>query len=119
MTLDEAGVGIVHHFVGGLYAKEMRVAAGLVIAQHKHKFDHMSLLSVGSVEIEVDGERSTHVAPALIEIRANAHHGIKALTDVVWYCVHSTDCVDSDEIDETLILPSDPQDMKRIAEGML
>lgn len=120
MTLDEAGVGIVHHFAGAkLYAKEMHVNAGLVIAQHKHKFDHLSLLVAGDVEIEVDGVRSRHSAPACITITAGKHHGVKALTDVIWYCIHSTDCVDAAEIDEALILPSNPLDMQRLAEGML
>lgn len=114
MTLD-----IAHYFGGGVYAKEMRVAAGVAIAQHKHRFDHLSLLASGSVEVEVDGMRTTHNAPACLTIKAGKHHGVKALTDVVWYCIHATECADEDEVDAALVLPSDPQDMRRIAEGML
>lgn len=110
---------VSHHFGGGVYAKEMRVQAGVAIAQHKHKFDHLSLLASGSVVVEVDGARVTYDAPACITIQANKHHGVLALTDVVWYCIHATKCADADEIDETLVLPSDIGDMQRLAEGML
>lgn len=98
---------ITHHFGGGVYAKETRIPAGHVLVQHAHKFAHLSILAKGSVEAIIDGERQVITAPACITIAANKHHGIKSLTDVVWYCVHATDCTDEDKVDEVLILPGD------------
>jgi hypothetical protein len=42
-------------------------------------------------------------APACLDIKADTHHGIKALTDCVWYCIHATDEKDPDKVDEVII----------------
>ena len=94
---------IEHHFGAGVYAKETRIPAGYVLVQHKHKHDHLSILASGSAEVTVDGETTVHTGPACLTIVADKHHGVKALTDVVWYCVHATDCTDIEKIDEVLI----------------
>lgn len=103
MTLDEAGVGIAHHFVGGLYAKETHIPAGIKLTQHSHTFDHLSALMKGSVMVEVNGRGEVHVAPKLLTIKAGQAHEVTAITDVVWACLHATDETDADRIDETLI----------------
>jgi len=72
-------------------------------------------LASGSVEMVVDGVKSIVDAPACLTIAADKHHGIKSLTDVVWYCVHATDCTDEDDIDEVLIVPSDVEEMQKLA----
>jgi mannose-6-phosphate isomerase-like protein (cupin superfamily) len=106
---------IAHHFGGGVYAKETRIPAGQVLVQHAHKFDHLSILAEGSVEVMVEGERHVLHAPACLTIQANKHHGVRSLTDVVWYCVHATDCADESEIDEVLIAPADLRAAQTIA----
>jgi len=83
---------IHHHFSSGVYAKETRIPAGHVLVQHAHKHDHLSILASGSVEMVVDGAKSVVHAPACLTIAAGKHHGVKSLADVVWYCVHTTDC---------------------------
>jgi len=106
---------IHHHFSAGVYAKETRIPAGYVLVQHAHKHDHLSILASGSVEMVVDGVKSVVEAPACLTIAAGKHHGIKSLTDVVWYCVHATDCTDEDAIDEVLVEPSNVEEMKELA----
>ena len=107
---------INHHFSAGVYAKETLIPAGHVLVQHKHKFDHLSILASGSVELMVDGEKRIVHAPACLTIEANKHHGVKSLTDVVWYCIHATDCTDTDEIDEVLIAPGDADQVQELAQ---
>ena len=110
---------ILHHFGGGVYAKETIVPAGMVLVQHKHGHDHLSILASGTVEVVVDGERKEVTGPACLTIEANKHHGIKALTDAVWYCIHATTCTDETEVDAVLIVPGDQSEMQAMAEGML
>lgn len=117
VTIDEQ-LGVTHHFGGGVYAKETRVPAGFVLVQHKHEHDHLSVLASGTVELLVDGERSEITGPTCVTIRAGKHHGVKALTDVAWYCIHATDCTDASLVDEVLIVPSD-EDMGAMARSML
>ena len=109
---------IHHHFSAGVYAKETRIPAGYVLVQHAHKHDHLSILASGSVELAVDGVKSVVHAPACLTIAAGKHHGIKSLTDVVWYCVHATDCTDEDEIDEVLIEPNNVEEMQKLASSL-
>jgi mannose-6-phosphate isomerase-like protein (cupin superfamily) len=75
-------------------------------------------LASGSVELAVDGVKSIVHAPACLTIAAGKHHGIKSITDVVWYCVHATDCTDEDEIDEMLIESGNMEEMKELAESL-
>ena len=107
---------INHHFSAGVYAKETLIPAGRVLVQHKHKFSHLSILASGSIELMVDGERKIIHAPACLTIEANKHHGVKSLTDVVWYCIHATDCTDMNEIDEVLIVAGDDTQARELAQ---
>lgn len=103
MTLDDAGVGIVHHFVGGMYAKETHIPAGVKLLQHAHEFDHLSILVRGSALVEVDQSRHVYHAPAFITIAAGKLHQVTAITDVCWACLHATDETDLDKIDGAIV----------------
>ena len=107
---------INHYFSAGVYAKETLIPAGHVLVQHKHKFSHMSILASGSIELMVDGKRKIIHAPACLTIEADKHHGVKSLTDVVWYCIHATECTDLDEVDEVLIVPCDVAQAQELAQ---
>ena len=56
---------------------------------HKHNFDHVTLLAVGSVLVEVDGQETKEFhGPTFIVIDKDLRHKFTALTDgVVYYCV--------------------------------
>lgn len=108
---------IQHFFGGGVYLKETRIPEGMVLVQHKHEHDHLSYLAFGLVELKVDGASRVISGPQAITIEAGKHHGVKALSDSLWLCIHATDCEDEDTVDEVLIVPSD-ENMQAIAEGM-
>lgn len=105
---------IQHYFSSGVYAKETRIPAGFVLVQHAHKHDHLSILASGSVELVVDDVKLVVHAPSCLTIAAGKHHGIKSLTDVVWYCVHATNCTDKNEVDETLIVSDNTVEASKI-----
>ena len=94
-----------HHFIGGVYAKEMKYPQGWIVKSHKHKYDHMSVLAKGTVVLEVDGVKEIFEAPAVINVTANKHHSVLALEDTVWLCIHKIEGeFDIDTVDETLIV---------------
>lgn len=109
---------ITHHFGGGVYAKETHIPEGMILVQHRHEHDHLSYLVAGMVELEVDGVRRTVAAPACLTIEAGKHHGVKALVDSIWLCIHKTDCTDEEEVDQVLILEPDGPEMMGILEAM-
>ena len=94
---------IIHHFSDGLYAKETIINAGEHLLQHKHTFSHLSVLAKGKVVVTTDEGYKIVEAPACLEIKANTHHGVKALTDCVWFCIHATDEKDPSKVDEVII----------------
>ena len=94
---------INHHFSAGVYAKETLIPAGHVLVQHKHKFSHLSILAKGKVAVMKGEEIEVIEAPACIEIKAGVTHGVKALTDCVWFCIHATDEKDESKVDQVLM----------------
>lgn len=94
---------ITHHFSDGLYAKETAVPEGTAILKHTHDFSHLSILAKGRVAV-LKGEAVELIdAPACIEIKAGVLHGVKAVTDCVWFCIHATDEKDPLKVDEVLL----------------
>ena len=94
---------IEHHFSEHLYAKKVSLDAGAIAVQHKHKFDHLSILAKGKVIVLFEEDANEYTAPACINIIKGVDHAIKALEDSVWYCVHATDETDATKVDEVLI----------------
>jgi len=99
----EAHSMIEHYFSDGLYAKETHISAGQMLMQHKHNYSHFGIIAKGKVVVVKEGDIQIVEAPACIDIKAGENHGVKAITDVVWYCVHATDEKDPSKVDEVLI----------------
>lgn len=102
-VLEDIGGTITHHFSDGLYAKESFVPAGSAILKHTHDYSHLSILAKGKVAVMKGDAIEIIDAPACIEIKANVTHGIKAISDCVWFCIHATDEKDPSKVDEVLI----------------
>jgi quercetin dioxygenase-like cupin family protein len=94
---------ITHHFSQGLYAKQTVIPAGTAILKHTHSFNHLSILAEGKVAVLRGDEIDIVTAPACIEIKAGLTHGVKAITDCVWFCIHATDETDPSKVDDILI----------------
>lgn len=94
---------IEHTFSGREYAKKMELPAGHYAETHEHLYDHISILAVGEVTVQIDGESSRYVGPTAMVILANKTHRIDAITDSVWFCVHATDEIDPEKVDQVLI----------------
>ena len=71
--------------------------------KHTHTFNHLSILAHGKVAVLRGTEIDIVSAPACIEIKAGENHGVKAITNVVWFCIHATDEKDASKVDEVLI----------------
>ena len=77
--------------VSNLWVKMMHFnKAGDFIPGHAHTFDHISLLSTGSVEVLVEKESTIFTAPAIIYIKKELTHRITALeSGTVVSCIHA------------------------------
>jgi len=102
--LQDINSKVTHHFSDGLYAKEMNFPAGSAVVKHVHDFSHLSILAKGQIEVLLeDGDVRTFTAPVCIEIKSGIYHGVTALTDCTWFCIHSTNEKDPHKVDNVLI----------------
>jgi len=97
---------IKHHFSGREYAKQMTLPAGHYAETHEHVYDHLSIVALGRVLVDIDGVRRELEGPDCIVIPAGRKHRIEALTDSVWFCVHATEETDPARVDSVLIKES-------------
>lgn len=93
-----------HHFGAGVYAKEMHLPKGYHATTHKHAYDHLSILAQGKAWVTAGGTAKLYTAPAVVTIEAGVAHGIEAVEDAVWYCIHPADQEDPQHIDDVAIL---------------
>ena len=81
--------------LGGVFVKVMSLKRGDLVVTHSHKYSHAHILGKGRIMLEVDGEQTEYVAPAVIEIEAGKNHGILAVEDSIGFCVHNTSVIDA------------------------
>lgn len=85
--------GLQFHFVGAMFAREVRLKAGEVSCMHVHDYDHVSLY-VGHVRlVKEDGEQEFTGAGA-VTVKAGERHAVLALTDSLWICAHEVAIAD-------------------------
>ena len=94
---------VIHHFSDGLYAKETFIPKDMILKQHEHTYSHLSILAKGSVVLNKEGDLIVYKAPCCINIKKDISHGVLALEDCVWYCIHATDETDENKVDNVLI----------------
>jgi len=77
--------------ISNVWIKLMKfVKTGDFVPGHKHNFDHGTVLSQGSVEVDIAGEKTTFTAPTIIYIEKDLIHKITALEpNTVVLCIHA------------------------------
>lgn len=105
MSYNELG------FFGNIWVRQQNLKkAGDVSEGHKHKFDHVTLLSKGSVMIYVEGkEPKKFTAPTFIVVRKEYNHHVQALEDdTVYYCVFALRNIDGEVVEDIFGEEHDP-----------
>ena len=78
--------------------------AGDVEEGHTHDFDHVTLLSKGSLKVISEGKETIFNAPHMIFIHKDKHHELIALEDgTIACCIHGTRDDSGDIIDAACI----------------
>ena len=75
---------------GNIFSRQMHfLKAGDIEYGHTHHFDHMTLLTNGSLEVTVDGKKTIFKAPQMIWIKSEHKHELVALEEnTIAYCIH-------------------------------
>lgn len=85
----------------GIAIKQMALpAAGMLVPQHSHRYDHTSMLAVGAVQVWADNQDLGRFdAPCPIFIKAGVKHTVLSLeANTVIYCIHRVDRTGSIEV---------------------
>lgn len=97
--------------VSNVFSRLMHFKKGDVEEGHKHIYDHGTLLSTGSVLVEMlDDEGNVlgakeFVAPTFLFIEKNKNHRLTALEDnTVCACIHALRSVDDELIDPDFLV---------------
>jgi quercetin dioxygenase-like cupin family protein len=93
-SLDDQPFGVEINTADGILVKQMVLKrAGSVVPQHAHRFDHMTMLARGSVQVWENGRYAGEKhAPAGIFIKAGVKHSFVSMEAfTVLYCIHRTD----------------------------
>ena len=96
------------HNLMGCYAnvwvrQKIFTKVGEEIGGHKHKYDHLSILARGEVQLRVDDTIKVFKAPTFIVIPKDKVHNATALTDdVLWYCVFAHRDIDGEVFDSEI-----------------
>jgi hypothetical protein len=105
-ALQQVEVPTKHHFIPGVYAREMFVAAGTTIIGAVHKAEHFFLLTAGTMVLTGDGIAPRRVSAPFFAI---SHPGVKraghAETDCTVLTFHRTDETDVEKIRAELTEP--------------
>jgi len=85
--------------------------AGDIEVSHTHSYDHGTLLSSGSVQVDMLDDNNeivstkTFVAPNFIFINKNNYHRITALEDnTVCACIHAIKTIDEELVDPDFLV---------------
>lgn len=112
---DQIEIPVRHIFGGGIYCREIRIPAGVLLTGKIHKYEHVNIMSAG--------EMSVLTETGILRVRAPfatvSKPGIKRVAYVheaaVWTTVHRTDLTDPDEIEEHFIAQSEADYLTFIA----
>lgn len=77
--------------VANLFSRMMHFRkSGDVEHGHRHLFDHLTLLSKGSLRVRIGDQETVFQAPHMIYIRAQVEHELTALEDdTLAFCIHA------------------------------
>ena len=102
LTLPQVELPITHNFAGGIYAREMRAPAGACITGKIHKFEHINILSKGSITVVTEHGLQYMQAPCTIISKPGTKRAGYAHEEVVWTSIHATKATTVEEAEAEL-----------------
>lgn len=114
MSKPEIKIGCVSN----VYTRMMHFKnAGDTEHGHSHVFDHLTLLSSGSLRVTVNDESTEFKAPFMIFIKAGKKHELMALEDnTVACCIHAMR--DGDDVSDIVDPASIPDGVSIVDNGI-
>lgn len=92
-----------HYFADGLYARELRIPAGVALTGAVHQREHMSVVLKGKISVATEeGSRVLEAGQIVIAAPGSKRAGL-ALEDTVWVTFHATSAITISEAETELV----------------
>lgn len=110
---------VTHHFTPGLYAREIRMPAGLLITSETHRTEHPFVVSQGRVLVYIEREDRWEAieAPYFGVTKPGTRRLLVVVHDTVWTTFHVTNHTDVGKIEEEILEPRSNPLFPALAEG--
>lgn len=96
---------VTHHFAPGLYAREMRIPAGVTVVGKMHRHAHLATVSKGRIVVVSEHGRQELCAGMTFVSTPGVKRAAHALEDTIFITYHPTEKTDLAEIEADVIVP--------------
>ena len=105
---DSDVIPIKHHFMDGVYIREMHMKKGSAVIGAIHKHLHMCFLLTGKMTVMNEDETVDHIAPCFITSTPGIKRVLYAHEDSVWFNTHKnpSNTEDLDELEKEIVATS-------------
>ncbi len=87
--MEQLVIEPVHHFVDGLYAREITIRAGTILTGKVHSTEHLNIVSAGRIAVWTEDGMKIVAAPCTLISRPGTKRVGFALEDTVWTTIHA------------------------------
>lgn len=94
-----------HHFAHGIYGREMRIPAGVVVVGKAHRYSTLNILAQGEISITTPDGQKVIRAPAIFTSEPGTQKVALAITDCVFLNVHPSFETDLAKLEAEFIVP--------------
>jgi hypothetical protein len=101
---EQAETETIHHFSDGIYARELKIPAGVCIVGALHKTRHFMMVSKGKCSIATHEGSTVVEAPYMVETEPGIKRVVYAETDTVMTTFHVTNETDIEKIAEQILV---------------
>jgi hypothetical protein len=101
---EQAETETIHHFSDGIYARELKIPAGVCIVGALHKTRHFMMVSKGRCSIATHEGSTVVEAPYIVETQPGIKRVVYAETDTVMTTFHVTNETDIEKIAEQILV---------------
>jgi quercetin dioxygenase-like cupin family protein len=127
-SVPQLDIPVTHHFLPGVYAREITMPAGMTGVGHKHKTQHLNVVLTGRAIVTWDGHTEEIRAPHVFESMPGAQKAFQVIEDFRLMTVHPnpknlTDIVEIEreifDLPEEIISSAIPLDDFRMQKNQL
>jgi hypothetical protein len=91
------GIETLHHFIPGVYIREVRIPKGMIVTGRIHKTEHFCIV-VGDVEISCEDSHKRYGGYNTFKSQPGVKRALFTFEDTIFSTVHRTDETDTEKL---------------------